>query len=71
MKGIVGQTQPVFNMDDVHRRTLDESLEHFGLQAFSSVERDQPWRTWHARSTPGQTSPLPWPPCERHFRWSR
>ncbi len=51
MKGIVGQTQPAFNMDDVHRRTLDESLEHFGLQAFSPVERHQVWRTWHALDT--------------------
>lgn len=29
MKGIIGQTQPAFNIDDVHRRTLDESLTHF------------------------------------------
>lgn len=47
MKGIVGQTQPAFNMDDVHRRTLDESLEHFGLQAATGQERDHLWRTWH------------------------
>ena len=48
MKAIVGQTQPTFNMDDVHRRTLDESLEHFGLQAFTPPERDRLWRAWHA-----------------------
>ena len=47
MKGIVGQTRPAFNMDDVHRRTLDESLEHFGLQAFTPQERDRVWRAWH------------------------
>ena len=51
MKGIVGQTQPAFNMDDVHRRTLDETLAHFGLQAFSDVERDRIWRGWHALDT--------------------
>ena len=51
MKGIVGQRQPAFHMDDVHRRTLDETLAHFGLQAFSDVERDQIWRTWHALDT--------------------
>ena len=47
MKGIVGQTQPAFNMDDVHRRTLDESLAHFGLQDATKEERDRLWRTWH------------------------
>ena len=51
MKGIVGQTQPAFNMDDVHRRTLHESLEHFGLKAFSPVERKQVWRAWHSLDT--------------------
>ena len=47
MKGIVGQTQPAFNMDDVHRRTLDESLEHFDLGAFTDDERNEIWRAWH------------------------
>ena len=47
MKGIVGQQQPDFHMDDVHRRVLDETLSHFGLQAFSSDERTELWRTWH------------------------
>ena len=47
MKGIVGQMQPAFNMDDVHRRTLDETLEHFGLHAFTPQERDRLWRAWH------------------------
>ena len=51
MKGIVGQAQPSFNMDDVHRRTLDETLAHFGLQAFNDTERDQIWRSWHALDT--------------------
>jgi 2-haloacid dehalogenase len=48
MKGIVGQRQPAFNMDDVHRRMLDETLEHFGLQAFTDEDRHQAWRAWHA-----------------------
>lgn len=47
MKGIVGQSQPRFNMDDVHRLTLDESLAHFGLEDISSTERHELWRTWH------------------------
>ncbi len=47
MQGIVGQQHPGFHMDDVHRKTLDQSLEHFGLQALDAVVRDRLWRTWH------------------------
>jgi len=47
MKGIVGQERPAFNMDDVHRRTLDDTLAHFGLQAFTPQDRQQLWHTWH------------------------
>ncbi|MDP1647510.1 MAG: haloacid dehalogenase type II [Rubrivivax sp.] len=47
MKGIVGQTQPAFNMDDVHRRTLDEVLAQHALQAFTEAERHRIWRAWH------------------------
>jgi 2-haloacid dehalogenase len=48
MKGIVGQLQPAFHMDDVHRHALDETLAHFGLEAFDAGERDAIWRAWHA-----------------------
>lgn len=48
MKAIVGQLQPAFNMDDVHRRALDESLTHFGLQSLTGEDRDEVWRVWHA-----------------------
>lgn len=51
MKGIVGQRHPGFHMDDVHRQTLDQSLEHFGLQAFDATTRDGLWRTWHQLPT--------------------
>lgn len=47
MKGIVGQVQPAFNMDDVHRRTLDEVLAHHGLNAFTAAERHRIWHAWH------------------------
>ena len=47
MKGIAGQNRPAFNMDDVHRRTLDETLEHFALQAFTEAQRHRIWRAWH------------------------
>ena len=47
LKAIVGQVNPAFNFDDVHRRVLDEVVEHFGLGAISAAERDVVWRTWH------------------------
>lgn len=47
LQGIVGQVRPDFNMDDVHRRTLDDSLAHFGLQAATAEQRHLVWRTWH------------------------
>jgi len=45
MKGIVGQFQPTFNMDDVHRTALDEVLTRYGLQQFNDQER---WQIFHA-----------------------
>jgi 2-haloacid dehalogenase len=47
LKGIVGQIRPAFNMDDVHRSALEESLFHFGLQALGPEQRQVVWRTWH------------------------
>jgi 2-haloacid dehalogenase len=47
MKGIVGQVQPAFHMDDVHRRVLDETLAQFGAGVLSADERDELWRHWH------------------------
>lgn len=48
MKEIVGQLQPEFSMDGVHRRTLDASLDHFGLRAFTQDDRHEAWSAWHA-----------------------
>lgn len=51
MKGIVGHivdpARPGLNMDDVHRRTLDDVLAHHGLHAFTEAERHRLWRAWH------------------------
>ncbi len=47
LKGIVGQVRPGFNMDDVHRRALDETFDQFGLQAATAPQRHLVWRTWH------------------------
>ena len=51
MQTIVGQVRPAFNMDDVHRRTLDETLAAFELEVLSAAERDDLWRTWHRLDT--------------------
>ncbi len=51
MQDIVGQMQPAFHMDDVHRRVLDHTLAHFGLQALNETERDELWCTWHQLDT--------------------
>ena len=48
MKEIVGQVNPGFNMDDVHRRALDATLAQFGLDAVTQHEREEIWRAWHA-----------------------
>ena len=48
LKAIVGQVNPDFNFDDVHRRVLDEVIAHYKLTAFNAEDRDAIWRTWHA-----------------------
>ncbi len=47
LKAIVGQVNPAFTFDDVHRRVLDEVIADFGLQALTADDRDMIWRTWH------------------------
>ena len=47
LQGIVGQVRPAFNMDDMHRRALDETLAQHGLQATTAAQRDTIWRAWH------------------------
>ena len=48
LNAIVGQVNPDFNFDDVHRRVLDEVIAHYKLTAFNAEDRDAIWRTWHA-----------------------
>ena len=48
LKAIVGQVNPSFNFDDVHRRTLDEVIVECRLDALTAEDRDAIWRTWHA-----------------------
>ena len=47
MKGIVGQVQPAFNMDDVHRAALDEVLSNYSLQQLGPQDRWQIFHAWH------------------------
>ena len=47
MRGIVGQVRPAFHMDDVHLRTLDETITHFRLPALDEAQRHGLWRAWH------------------------
>ena len=51
LKGMVGQVQPAFNFDDLHRSMLDEVIADFGLGALTAEDRDAIWRTWHALET--------------------
>ena len=48
IKGICGQQQPAFHMDDVHRSTLDEALAAVGLDGVATAaQKHDIWRTWH------------------------
>lgn len=46
LKGIGGQVRPAFNMDDMHRRALEESLAHHGLQSITPEQREVIWAAW-------------------------
>lgn len=47
MKRIVGQRHPTFNMDDVHRDTLQDALAQFGLEDLDATARETILRAWH------------------------
>ncbi len=47
MKGIVGQAQPAFNMDDVHLSALDATVKAFSLPALDEPGRQELCRAWH------------------------
>lgn len=47
MKSIVGLTRPAFNMDDVHRSALHDTLTHHGLEVFTPQDRQLIFHTWH------------------------
>ena len=51
MKGIVGQSQPDFNMDDVHCKVLETLLASNDLSVFSESERESIVKAWHHLAT--------------------
>jgi 2-haloacid dehalogenase len=48
LKGMTDQVRPSFNIDDVHRRVLDELANEFGWSAFTEEDRSEIVRAWHA-----------------------
>jgi 2-haloacid dehalogenase len=53
LKGMTRQVRPDFNIDDVHRRVLDELADEFGWSAFTEEDRIGIQRAWHVLD--------PWP----------
>jgi 2-haloacid dehalogenase len=48
LKGMTRQVRPGFNIDDVHRRVLDELATEFGWSTFTEEDRVGIQRAWHA-----------------------
>ena len=48
LKGMTRQVRPVFNIDDVHRRVLDELVNEYGWSALTEEDRVGIQRAWHA-----------------------
>ena len=47
LKGMTRQVRPEFNIDDVHRRVLDELASEFGGSDLSEEDRREIVRAWH------------------------
>jgi 2-haloacid dehalogenase len=48
LKGMTRQVHPDFNIDDVHRRVLDELANEYGWSALTDEDRIAIQRAWHA-----------------------
>jgi 2-haloacid dehalogenase len=48
LRRMVGQVDPDFNIDDVHRELLDELLREAGIAAFTADDRAAIVARWHA-----------------------
>ena len=62
LKAMVGQVNPGFNFDDVHRSVLDEVIEYYKLTAFN-VKTAIRSGALGTRWTLGQVFPLLWRNC--------
>lgn len=48
LKRMMSAVKPSFNIEDVHRRVLDELIDEFELTALTADDREGIWRQWHA-----------------------
>lgn len=48
LKGMTRQVRPDFNIDDLHRRVLDELAGEFGWSTFTAEDRSAIRHAWHA-----------------------
>jgi 2-haloacid dehalogenase len=48
LQAMVGQVNPSFNIDDVHRDMLEQVIRDHGLTALTADDREAIHRTWHA-----------------------
>lgn len=48
LKRMVSAVKPSFNIEDVHRRVLDQLIDEFELNALTGDDREGTWRQWHA-----------------------
>jgi 2-haloacid dehalogenase len=47
LRGMTGQVRPDFNIDEVHRRVLDELVAEYGWSTFAQEDRAALQRAWH------------------------
>jgi 2-haloacid dehalogenase len=48
LQSMTGQVRPAFNIDDAHRRVLDELVDEYQLGVLSEAERAAITRQWHS-----------------------
>jgi 2-haloacid dehalogenase len=48
LKMMLNAVNPSFNIEDVHRRVLDEVIEQFKLTGLTAEDHESIWRKWHA-----------------------
>ena len=64
LQAMVGQVNPSFNIDDVHRDVLEQVIRDHGLSALTADDRAMIHRSWHALE-PGRIFRRPSRDCDR------